>query len=125
MENSRTNARLDRKVLTSLSSSRFSTSDIDYILAAICGTRYHSTIRTFLAWRACSAQTPVRCQCAAALPYFADDHHLAKSHMTDVLNLPRPAWMSEDVALLDETTRRFIAAEYAPHLDKWHDDHFY
>jgi acyl-CoA dehydrogenase len=45
--------------------------------------------------------------------------------MTDVLNLPRPAWMSEDVALLDETTRRFIAAEYAPHLDKWHDDHFY
>ena len=45
--------------------------------------------------------------------------------MTDVLNLPRPAWMSEDVALLEETTRRFIAAEYAPHLEKWHEDHFY
>ena len=45
--------------------------------------------------------------------------------MTDVLNLPRPAWMSEDVALLDETARRFIAAEYAPHLEKWHEDHFY
>ncbi len=45
--------------------------------------------------------------------------------MTDVLNLPRPAWMSEDVVLLEETTRRFIAAEYAPHLEKWHEDHFY
>src|SRR5262245_45892458 len=45
--------------------------------------------------------------------------------MTDVLNLPRPAWMSEDVALLEETARRFIASEYAPHLEKWHEDHFY
>jgi len=27
--------------------------------------------------------------------------------MTDVLNLPRPAWMSEDVALLDETACSF------------------
>ena len=32
--------------------------------------------------------------------------------MTDILNLPRPAWMTEDVVLLDETARRFIAAEY-------------
>jgi acyl-CoA dehydrogenase len=45
--------------------------------------------------------------------------------MTDILNLPRPAWMSEDVVLLEESARRFIAAEYAPHLDKWHEDHFY
>ena len=45
--------------------------------------------------------------------------------MTDVLNLPRPAWMSEDVVLLEETARRFIAAEYAPHLEQWHEDHFY
>jgi acyl-CoA dehydrogenase len=45
--------------------------------------------------------------------------------MTDVLNLPRAAWMTEDVALLDETARRFIAAEYAPHLEQWHEDHFY
>jgi long-chain-acyl-CoA dehydrogenase len=45
--------------------------------------------------------------------------------MTDVLNLPRPAWMSEDVVLLEETARRFIAAEYGPHLEKWHEDHFY
>jgi acyl-CoA dehydrogenase len=45
--------------------------------------------------------------------------------MTDVLNLPRPAWMTEDVVLLEETARRFIAAEYAPHLEQWHEDHFY
>jgi hypothetical protein len=31
--------------------------------------------------------------------------------MTDVLNLPRPAWMSEDVVLLEETARRFIVAD--------------
>jgi len=45
--------------------------------------------------------------------------------MTDVLSLPRPAWMSEDVVLLEETARRFIAAEYGPHLEQWHEDHFY
>ena len=27
--------------------------------------------------------------------------------------------------LLEETARRFIAAEYGPHLEKWHEDHFY
>jgi acyl-CoA dehydrogenase len=45
--------------------------------------------------------------------------------MTDILNMPRPAWMTEDVVLLEEQARRFIAAEFAPHFDKWHDDHFY
>jgi len=45
--------------------------------------------------------------------------------MTDILNLPRPAWMSEDVVLLEEQARRFIAAEFVPHLEKWHEDHFY
>ena len=45
--------------------------------------------------------------------------------MTDVLNLPRPAWMTEDVVLLEEQARRFIAAEFVPHLEKWHEDHFY
>src|SRR6516165_7276044 len=45
--------------------------------------------------------------------------------MTDVLNLPRPAWMTEDVVLLEEAARRFVASEYAPHLEKWHEDHFY
>jgi acyl-CoA dehydrogenase len=70
-------------------------------------------------------KTAVRCKRLAALSYFAHDHPLAKSHMTDVLNLPRPAWMSEDVVLLEETTRRFVAGEYGPHLEQWHEDHFY
>jgi long-chain-acyl-CoA dehydrogenase len=45
--------------------------------------------------------------------------------MTDVLNLPRPAWMTEDVVLLEEQARRFIAAEFVPHLEQWHEKHFY
>jgi acyl-CoA dehydrogenase len=45
--------------------------------------------------------------------------------MTEVLNLPRPAWMTEDVVLLEEQARRFISAEFTPHLDQWHDEHFY
>ncbi len=45
--------------------------------------------------------------------------------MTEVLNLPRPPWMTEDVVLLEEQARRFIAAEFVPHLEKWHDEHFY
>jgi len=45
--------------------------------------------------------------------------------MTDVLNLPRAAWMTEDVVLLEDQVRRFIAAEFVPHLEKWHDEHFY
>ncbi len=45
--------------------------------------------------------------------------------MSDILNLPRPAWMSEDVVLLEDQARRFIAAEFVPHLEKWHEDHFY
>ena len=45
--------------------------------------------------------------------------------MNDALNLPRPAWMTEDVVLLEDQARRFIAAEFVPHLEKWHEDHFY
>jgi acyl-CoA dehydrogenase len=45
--------------------------------------------------------------------------------MNDVLNLPRPAWMTEDVILIEDQVRRFIAAEFAPHLEKWHEEHFY
>jgi acyl-CoA dehydrogenase len=45
--------------------------------------------------------------------------------MSDILNLPRPAWMTEDVVLLEDQARRFIAAEFAPHLEQWHEDHFY
>jgi acyl-CoA dehydrogenase len=44
--------------------------------------------------------------------------------MTD-LNLPRPAWMTEDLVLLEEQASKFLAAEFVPHLDKWHDEHMY
>ena len=43
----------------------------------------------------------------------------------DALNLPRPAWMSEDLVLLEEQARRFIADEFAPHLDRWHEKGIY
>jgi acyl-CoA dehydrogenase len=33
--------------------------------------------------------------------------------------------MTEDVVLLEEQARRFIAAEFVPHLEKWHEEHFY
>jgi acyl-CoA dehydrogenase len=42
-----------------------------------------------------------------------------------VLDTPRPVWMTEDLVLLEEQAGRFVAAEYGPHLEKWHDDHFY
>jgi long-chain-acyl-CoA dehydrogenase len=41
------------------------------------------------------------------------------------LNLPRPAWMTEDLVLLEEQAKRFLDAEFVPHLDKWHDEHMY
>lgn len=43
----------------------------------------------------------------------------------DVLNLPRPSWMTEDLALLEEQARRFMAAEYVPNLDRWHAEEVY
>jgi acyl-CoA dehydrogenase len=42
-----------------------------------------------------------------------------------ILNLPPPSWMTEDVALLEEQARRFIAAEYGPHLDSWNEGGMY
>jgi acyl-CoA dehydrogenase len=41
------------------------------------------------------------------------------------LNLPRPAWMTEDLVLLEDQAQKFLAAEFAPHLDKWHEEHMY
>jgi acyl-CoA dehydrogenase len=39
----------------------------------------------------------------------------------EALNLPRPAWMTEDLVMLEEQARRFIATEFTPHLDRWHE----
>ena len=43
----------------------------------------------------------------------------------DVLNLPRPAWMTEDVVLLEEQARRFIADQFVPHLERWNEEGIY
>ena len=43
----------------------------------------------------------------------------------DVLNLPRPAWMTEDLVLLEDQARRFMAAQFAPHVERWNEDHLY
>ena len=40
----------------------------------------------------------------------------------EALNLPRPAWMSEDLVLLEEQARRFFAAELVPHVERWHEN---
>jgi acyl-CoA dehydrogenase len=37
----------------------------------------------------------------------------------DVLNIPRPAWMTEDLVLLEEQARKFLAAEFVPHVEAW------
>ena len=43
----------------------------------------------------------------------------------DTLSLPRPAWMTEDLVLLEGQARRFIAAEYVPYLDRWAEEGMY
>ncbi len=45
--------------------------------------------------------------------------------MIDVLTVPRPAWMTEDLVLLEQQARRFIGSEFVPHLEQWHEEHFY
>jgi acyl-CoA dehydrogenase len=37
----------------------------------------------------------------------------------DALNLPRPAWMTEDLILLEEQARRFLNSELVPHIEDW------
>src|SRR3984893_8996845 len=41
------------------------------------------------------------------------------------LNLPRPPWMTEDLVLLEDQARRFMDAEFVPHLDRWHEQGMY
>jgi acyl-CoA dehydrogenase len=42
--------------------------------------------------------------------------------MSDVLDVPRPAWMTEDLVLLEEQARRFLATELVPHVERWTED---
>jgi acyl-CoA dehydrogenase len=43
----------------------------------------------------------------------------------DVLKVPRPDWMTEDLVLLEEQARRFLTAEFAPHVEHWSEEHSY
>ena len=38
---------------------------------------------------------------------------------------PAPRWMTEDLVLLEEQSRRFLAAEFVPHVERWNEDHLY
>jgi acyl-CoA dehydrogenase len=40
---------------------------------------------------------------------------------TEALSVPTPAWMSEDLSLLRDQTRKFLASELVPHLEEWHE----
>jgi acyl-CoA dehydrogenase len=42
-----------------------------------------------------------------------------------ILNVPPASWMSEDVVLLEEQARRFIATEYVPRLESWNEGGMY
>src|SRR5437868_691456 len=46
---------------------------------------------------------------------------LQTGFVMSVLNVPPPGWMTEDLVLLEEQARRFIAAEYVPHLERWNE----
>src|SRR3954468_10799171 len=35
------------------------------------------------------------------------------------VQVPRPSWMSEDLVLLEEQARRFLASELVPHVENW------
>lgn len=37
----------------------------------------------------------------------------------EVLNVPQPAWMTEDLVMLQDQTRKFLANELVPHIDAW------
>src|SRR5882724_8925028 len=38
------------------------------------------------------------------------------------LNLPRPAWMTEELVLLEDQADRFLKNEFVPHIEKWHEE---
>src|SRR5579859_1211898 len=41
------------------------------------------------------------------------------------LNLPRPSWMTEDLVLLEDQARRFMAASFVPHIERWNEAGMY
>lgn len=39
--------------------------------------------------------------------------------MTDILGLPRPSWWSDDLDMIEDHTRKFLAKEMVPHVERW------
>ncbi len=39
----------------------------------------------------------------------------------EAINVPRPTWMTEDLVLLEEQTRRYLESEFVPHIDRWNE----
>ncbi len=46
----------------------------------------------------------------------------AGGNAMESLQVPRPAWMTEDLVLLEEQAQRFLATELVPHIEKWTED---
>ena len=43
----------------------------------------------------------------------------------DVLATPKPDWVTEDLEMLADASKRLFEAEYVPHYDKWEEQgHF-
>ena len=40
---------------------------------------------------------------------------------TEALSVPPPSWMTEDLTMLEEQTRKFLASELVPHIEEWHE----
>jgi acyl-CoA dehydrogenase len=50
---------------------------------------------------------------------------LKKPAPMEALNLPRPAWMTEDLVMLEEQARRYVADQFTPRVDAWHEKGMY
>lgn len=49
----------------------------------------------------------------------------AQDEPMNALNFARPAWMTEELVLLEDQSRRFLQAEFVPQLERWHEEHMY
>lgn len=39
----------------------------------------------------------------------------------EAIDVPRPTWMTEDLVLLEEQTRRYLESEFVPHIERWNE----
>jgi len=41
--------------------------------------------------------------------------------VSDVLSLPRPAWWSDDLDMIEDHTRKFLTKAFVPHVERWNE----